>query len=606
MKISYTINKKFGISVLAMMLITVMMLGAALPAYAQGQPQYGGTLRVLYVQDPTTLNGLIKYWTFTRYINMLVLNKLLKYDKDFKVVGDLAESWSHSDDSKVWTFKLRNNVYWHDGVKFTSADVKFHYDQIMIFKPYLYILLSGYGLKSIETPDDYTVVFRFDKFASELAFGLAGNGAGDGILPKHIFEVGNMTTNPHNWMMIGTGPYKVDEYQRDKDIILSANDKYFGGKPYIDKIIFTFQRDSSAALLALEAGDVDMVHERPGVPLPEVERVNKIPGLTAGGYPFHVTWRLTVNWRDAAAAKYPWIGDIRVRQAISMAIDRDTIVQKVLGGFSMPSYGPVSPLSKAYYCDECLTKNAFDLAKANALFDQAGYKRGSDGVRFRFPLIGYQSAMDSGIFQSIQQQLRQVGIEVEMKPIEDTVFFSTYEIGPGAKDGLADYPLALNTMIGGPEPDNMNWLVTTPPAGENSGFYPGRNGTVSQLWEKIKATNDKTIRKQAIDEIQRIVTEDVGFIFLWHESNVFAWNSRLQNVLESMRPVGYQSPTGLSTVWWAPEATATTSAATSSAATTTPTGPAAGPDMPTIVAAIAVIAVVVIGAAVAMRRKKKT
>jgi peptide/nickel transport system substrate-binding protein len=266
----------------------------------------------------------------------------------------------------------------------------------------------------------------------------------------------------------------------------------------------------------------------------------------------------------------------------------------------MPSYGPVSPLSKNYYCDSCLTKNSFDLAKANALLDDAGYKKGSDGVRFRFPLIGYQSAMDKGIFQAVQQQLRQVGIEIEMKPIDDTVFFSTYEVGPGAKDGLADYPLALNTMIGGPEPDNMNWFAIPPPVGENSGFYPGRNGTVTQLWNTLSSTNDVTIRKQSIDEIQRIITQDVGFIFLWHESYVFAWNSKLQNVLESMKPVGYQSPTGLSTIWWG---TAATSSAT--AAATTTGAASAGPDM-TTVAAIAVLAIVVIGAAIAIQRRKKT
>ena len=598
MKLS-NLTRRVGISILGTTLILLMSIGMITPAYSQMQPQSGGTLRVLYIQDPTTLNGLIKYWTFTRYINMLVLNKLLKYDKDYNIIGDLADSWTHSDDSKVWTFKLKNNVLWQDGVKFTSADVKWYYQQIMIYKPYTYILLAGSDLKSIDTPDDYTVVFTFNQFASVLTFGLAGNGAGDGIIPKHIFDGTNMTTNPHNWMMIGTGPYTVQEYQRDKDIILTANSNYFGGKPYLDKIIFTFQRAAAAALLALEAGDVDMVHERPGMPAPELNRVNAIPGLTAGGYPYNVVWRLTVNWRDQAAAKYPWIRDIRVRQAISMSIDRDTIVQKVLA-YSMPSYGPVSPLSKNYYCDSCLTKNSFDLAKANALLDDAGYKKGSDGVRFRFPLIGYQSAMDKGIFQAVQQQLRQVGIEIEMKPIDDTVFFSTYEVGPGAKDGLADYPLALNTMIGGPEPDNMNWFAIPPPVGENSGFYPGRNGTVTQLWNTLSSTNDVTIRKQSIDEIQRIITQDVGFIFLWHESYVFAWNSKLQNVLESMKPVGYQSPTGLSTIWWG---TAATSSAT--AAATTTGAASAGPDM-TTVAAIAVLAIVVIGAAIAIQRRKKT
>ncbi|HKM78935.1 MAG TPA: hypothetical protein VJZ03_07640, partial [Candidatus Bathyarchaeia archaeon] len=142
-------------------------------------------------------------------------------------------------------------------------------------------------------------------------------------------------------------------------------------------------------------------------------------------------------------------------------------------------------------------------------------------------------------------------------------------------------------------------FVIPPPVGENSGFYPGRNGTVSQLWNKIITTSDVTIRKQSIDQIQQIITQDVGFIFLWHESYVFAWNSKLQNVIESMKPVGYQSPTGLSTIWWG-------TAATSSGTVATTTGAAsAGPDL-TTVAAIAVLAIVVIGAAVAIQRRKKT
>jgi peptide/nickel transport system substrate-binding protein len=138
MKLS-NLTRRVGISILGTTLILLMSIGMITPAYSQMQPQSGGTLRVLYIQDPTTLNGLIKYWTFTRYINMLVLNKLLKYDKDYNIIGDLADSWTHSDDSKVWTFKLKNNVLWQDGVKFTSADVKWYYQQIMIYKPYTYI-----------------------------------------------------------------------------------------------------------------------------------------------------------------------------------------------------------------------------------------------------------------------------------------------------------------------------------------------------------------------------------------------------------------------------------------------------------------------------------
>jgi len=563
---------------------------------------------MIYARDPVTLNGILNQWSTTVYISNMVLGTLVTYDKDYNIIPGLAKSWTLSPDGKVWTFNLRDNVLWHDGKKFTSADVKWHYETMYSKSTFAGVYMKEYGFQKIETPDDYTVIFRFSKLASIEPFGVASTGADQRIIPKHIFENTDMEKNPANWKMIGTGPYIVQEYERDKHIILVANEKYHLGRPYLDKIIITFNRDPSAATIALESGQVDLIHENPGIPLQEVPRISKVAGLKAVTYSYTTTWRITWNFRPEALAKYPWLKDIRVRQAFSHAIDRQKIIDNVLAGGVTTIYGPLSSLVKTYYSDESVVKYTYDPAKAEALLDAAGYKKDATGVRFKFPFIGYQTAATFGIFQAIQQELKKVGIEAEIIPIDNNTFFSTYEIGPGAARGLQDYPMALNTMGGGPTPESIfTWIVPNPPDGENMGWYDGRNGRVAQLFNETFNTNDMTKRKQAMAEMQRIVSEDLPYIFLWHHWKVLAWKAEFENVVESFRPVGWYSPMHISGIWWTkgtPPVTATTTAVSPTVRTTTTPPPPAGPDTTTIVMAVVVIGVLLAGGYAWMKRQK--
>lgn len=594
-------EKQAGLVLYVALMTTLLLMGTCLPILAQAdKPRSGGTLRVLYLADPTTLNGILNIWTRTGYINQLVLSKLLRYDENYKIIPYLAKSYEVSADGRVFTYHLRDDVYWHDGVKFTSADVKFHYMKAMNYSTYVTSSFKNADLRSIDTPDDYTVVFRFGKFYPSVPGVGAMNPVTQFILPKHIFEKGDFEKNPANLMLIGTGPFKVQEYNKDKNIILVANDKYFLGRPYLDKIIITFQRDPTAALVALEAGSVDLVWPSPGIPLPEIGRVNTIPGLKAAGYATCVTWRLTFNFRDEAWQKNPWLKDVKVREAIARSIDKKGIIKAILGGITIPNEGPISELIKDYYDDASVVKYEYDLTKAETLLDEAGYKRGSDGIRFKATMIGYQSAAEMGFFQAVQQSLKKVGIDVEMRPVDDTAFYATYEFGPNAPRGMQDFPFALGTMIGGPEPF-FNWYSIPPPVGEDFGFYSTFQPEAKPLWDKIGAEPNMAARKQLVNQMQRMITQDIGYVFLWSVPAAYAYRTEFANVDEDMQPFANHALRPMTTIWWTKAPVATT---TTAPATTTAQPPASAFDMTTIGAVVLIV--VIAGAAFYMSKRKKT
>jgi len=584
------------------MILVTIVLGQVAPAAAQAKPNYGGTLRMLYQQDPQTLNSVLKYWTVTGQIQMLLTGKLLKFDEGYNIVPELAKSYTVSPDGKVWTFKLRDDVYWHDGEKFTSADVKWHYENMMKYTTYKSVRLQRWNFTAVEAPDDYTVVFRFLKLARVEVFGPSGGSQDERILPMHIYKGTDFEKNPANTeKYIGNGPFKLKEYVKDKHIILVANEKYFEGRPYLDQVIITYQRDPAAALVALEAGQVDLIHPAPGVPLAEVERVNKVAGLKAGGYSYHVTWRLAFNFRDECAVKYPWVRDVKVRRAIAYAIDRQTIINKVLGGIPLIAEGPISQLIKPYYDDASVMKYEYSIAKAESLLDEAGYKKGPDGIRFKCPLIGYASAAADGLMEPIRAELRKVGIDVELRPIEDTAFFATYEHGPGAARGMQDYPFAMGTMVGGPWPW-ATWWAQPPPPGEDFGFYSTYRPRQTEIFNLMDAEPSEARLKELSKEQQRLCTEDCAYVFLWHAFQTVAWKDEFADVVENFKPAAYLAPRFLRAVWWKKASPPTPTTTVKPTTTVAPPQPA-GPDTTTI-AAVLVVAVVLVGAYIFSKRRK--
>ncbi|HMK82231.1 MAG TPA: ABC transporter substrate-binding protein, partial [Candidatus Bathyarchaeia archaeon] len=385
-------------------------------AFAQSNTNnlYGGALKIANLRYPITFNSVLNFWSTTAYYNADMFNRLLTYDANYNLKGDLAQTWDHSPDGKTWTFHLYKNVKWHDGVPFTSADVKWHYTMLTNQTSIMRSFLNAAKLLSIDTPDDYTVIFHFQNVANPT--NTFAQSQGDAfILPKHIFEgpgpynydLKAFQNNPANLKPIGTGPFKFVEYVKDDHVTMDANPNYFLGRPYLDRITWLIIPQVQTAELAYQNGQVDNIHETLGLPFADISAWQKKTDTTVDSFQYHTTWRITFNFRPNAIAKFPYINDVRVRQAMWYAIDRQSIINTVLYGITGVADTAISNVIQPFYNPDTV-KYPYNPDKANQLLDDAGYKKGSDGWRFHVPMVSYQTG---GPFaEVIKQYLAKVGI----------------------------------------------------------------------------------------------------------------------------------------------------------------------------------------------------
>ena len=594
-------NKKIT-KLLAIVFIVTILSPLSFCVSAQASKPYGGVLRIAYIRDPISFNGVLNFWSTTAYFNINLFDPLLTYDKDYNLIGVLADKWEQSPDGKTWTFHLHPGVKWQDGVPFTSADVKYHFMNILLNNTsFMRGFLDSAVLLGVDTPDDNTAIFHFKNPAR--ADNIFANAHADCvILPKHIYEGKDFKTNPANLKPIGTGPFKLVEYVKDDHITMDANPDYFKGRPYLDRLIWYIIPKQQTAELAFQNGQLDEIHETVGLPFADISSWQKMSDITVDTFQYYTTWRMAFNFRPKAVAKFPWVADVRVRQAMWHAIDRESIIKTVLYGITGVSDTAISNTIVPFYNPNTV-KYPYDPTKAEQLLDAAGYKRGPDGWRFHAPLVSYQTGQPFA--EVIKQMLAKVGIDIDLKLVENTTFFSLYESSP---EGFGDdIPMGIQTMGTGPDPSTIyNWIYSRPVGNQNSGFYS--NAEVDRLLDEAKNSVDQNVIKTDFFKVQDIMATDVGFIFLWNNWKTEVYRNTFGGFRESERPIGWYGSFRL--VYWTlgkPLATTTavSTSATTAAQPTAAQPPAGGFDMTTI-AAIAVLIVVVAGAALYMSRRKKT
>jgi peptide/nickel transport system substrate-binding protein len=574
----------------------VFVLLSSLPSSVAAQtegPRYGGTLRVAYVGDPKSWFTFTDFWSISYVIQIQSFNRLITQDKDWNVIGDLARSWDISDGNRVFTFHLYDNVTFHDGTRFTAHNVEFLYNMLFEMRPEV----NGTGeWRDVKALDDYTVRLRFHKPRHIETIETATSAWSCLELPMHIYKGTDYRKNPANWKPIGTGPFKVVEYKEGSYIRMEAFDKYFKGRPYLDKLEFLIISDQTTALMALEKGEIDCIDNKVGVSPSEVAGVQANPKLGVGVERWPGMFRVTFNFREEARQKNPWLSDVRVRRALWHAIDRQTIIDKVLFGITGVEDTVMSKENKYYHNDKTM-KYPFDKTKAESLMDEAGYRRGPDGVRFRPQMVLYKSVMSIG--EVIRQMWKDVGVELELVPTEDTAFFSMYEAG---REGLKDFPFGIN-KFGGPFPSGIEYWSSgkrPPPVGGNCGFW--NNTEYTQLIENGLVEFDPNKRKQIYYRAQEIAAEEVPYIFLWTDSRLSASSKEFTN-FESLRPATTRSR--YDRIWWTKGTLPTPVTTTTRPPTTTTTQAAA--ETPTTTYALAGLAlvVVIIGGYMLARKRRR-
>ena len=480
----------------------------SLTAGSLSAQEAGGTLNLIVQPEPPTINVGVNRLGPTTYVGNKIYEGLLTYSADLQPLPKLAESWSISDDGLVYTFKLRRDVKWHDGQPFTAKDVVFSFEK---FLPELHARsrLNLAEVKEIATPDDHTVVFTLKQPFP--AFIYVHNTP---VLPAHLYEgVTDYRNAEANKQFIGTGPFKFGEWNKGSFIHLVKNPDYWGsGKPYLDDIYFHVIPDANSRAIAFETGQVDVL--RAGdVENFDVRRLAELEGveLTEAGWEvLQPIGYIHLNNRHKP------LDDVRVRQAIALAIDRQFIIDTIFAGFGREINGPLSSLSQ--FKDASVeTKYAFDPAKANAILDEVGLKPGADGFRFEVQLVPLPyGELWQRQAEYTREALAAIGIKVNLVATDVPGWFKRLT--------TFDYDLGQNFVYTTPDPAiGISYAYTTV-TGDNAGTTGGNvhgysNAEVDKLLAEAGHENDTAKRKQLYSQVQKILSAEVPII--WTHDIVF-------------------------------------------------------------------------------------
>lgn len=516
------------------------VLAAALttsgPAFAQPKIKQGGTLVVAINDNPPNLMSGISTDIATGAVTGQIYDTLVSLTTDLKLEPSLATSWARSDDGLSYTFRLRPGVTWHDGKPFTSADVKYSFEQVS--GKYNSMAMSAFqGIAGIDTPDDLTVIIRMK--GPDPAFFPWGLAQPSGqIFAKHIYEGTDPTNNPNNYAPIGTGPFRFKEWVRGSHITVERNPDYFDKEHvYLDRVVFQVMPEASARQLALERGDVDHL---PYVALPAaaVEPLANFPETEIVDLPRPPQGEIIMffNLRNEPLSKK------EVRHAIAYGIDRDLLVALALNGRGKVATGPISSANTFY--DGDVRKFPRDVAQANKLLDAAGFPAAGGGMRFSLRLL-YQGAGEGGSLQAaaeiMREQLREIGIDLKLQPSDA----ASYQDNAFIK---WNYDMAMGSFQTGPDPKigvarmYLSEFIVPRNASNLMGYS---NPKVDELFKQAAFEVNEEKRTALYHEAQKLMVEDLPALWLWEKTYPVANRKGLVGL-----PPGAQHTEGYVGVGW--------------------------------------------------------
>ncbi len=484
------------------------------------------------IGDATYLNPLLASDSASGDINGHLFNGLVKYDKDIKLTGDLAERWTISADGLVITFFLRTNVLWHDGTPFTAEDVKFTYEKLIdpgVKTPYG----SDYLLvKNLTVIDPYTlrVTYR-EPFAPAL------ESWGMGIIPKHIFAKGDFNSNPANRAPIGTGPYRFKEWKTDEKIVLEANPRYFEGAPYIKRYVYRIIPDQAVQFLELRQQTVDEM------------------GLTPDQWGAYPEFFLRYQKFRYPAFMYSYLGfnltnplfkEKKFRQAIAHGVNKKEIIDSVLLGMGTSATGPFPPKSWAY--NPAVKDYEHDPRKARALLAELGWQTGKDGLLYKdgkpleFTIITNQgNKLRSLAAEIIQSQLRQVGMKVNIRIIEWSSFVHQFIDKRDFEAVILGWNLSR-------DPDQYSIWHSSQKGEGKYNFVSYANPEVDRLLEKGRRTFDQTERQLIYQRVHEIIADDLPYLFLYNPESLPVIHKRFHGPEVAPLGLGWNFYK-----WWVPQ-----------------------------------------------------
>lgn len=465
------------------------------------------TLVFLLESSPVSLDPRVGTDAFSERLHQLLFNSLVRRDIHAELRPDLATDWE-TPDPLTYVFHLRPLVLFHNGQPLTSRDVRYTFESILDGRVNTVKRRQYQVISQIQTPDEHTIVFKLKEPNANFLWLLS---LGEiGIVPRTAGP--EFASHP-----IGSGPFRFESMREDENVILTPNPRYYDGPPRVGRVLFKIVPEAIVRALEMRSGSADIALNEltPDI----VHALNSDKKLVVIEQPGTTYKYLAFNLQD------PLLRNLKVRQAIAYAIDVPALIHYLWRGEGDPTTGILPPNVWAY--EPNVKQYSRDLSKARALLDEAGYPDpDGEGPLPRFTLTYKTSTEELSRSEAavIQQQLREVGIKVEIRSFEFATFYSDIVRG--------NFQMYSLRWIG----DNLNpdifdavfgsWNV--PPDGKNRGHY--NNPHVDQLIQWARIEPDRAVRRRYYSQIQSIVAEDLPYLSLWNIHNVCVSNRRVKNI----------------------------------------------------------------------------
>jgi peptide/nickel transport system substrate-binding protein len=518
--------------VLKIVLLSLAWIGIVLtPAAAQ---QRGGTLVMIVQPEPPTLASYTSTAGPVGQVATKVFDGLLEYDFNLKPQPSLAQSWEMAPDGKTITFHLRRDVKFHDGKPFTSEDVKFSIMDVLK-KHHPRGQSTFREVSDVQTPDPYTAVFTLNKPAPYIMMALSSYESP--MLPKHVYGTGDILAHPNANKPVGTGPFKFVEWRRGQLMRFDRNPDYWKqGRPYLDRIVARFISDSATRTAAIESGEAHIAGFG-AIPYSDVKALEAKPNLAATTRGYEM--QSPIVSLDFNTRKPPF-DNVKVRQAVAYALNRQFVIDNIWFGFGKPSTGPISSnfAVSGIYTPDVRNYNVPNGKEiANKLLDEAGFPRKADGTRFEIvhDLTPYGEEWQR-FGEFVQQELAKVGIKMTLR---------YQDVPTWLKRVYTDYDFQMTS----------NWIQTLadPVIGVHRLYHSNqiRPGTVfvngsgwsspetDKLMDQATVELDAAKRNELYHEFQKKVVEASPLVFVHELKFVTVYNKKFADLIVS--PLGIYS-----------------------------------------------------------------
>ena len=512
-------------------------LGTTEPAKNKGGQLVEGTFA-----DAKTCCSILSTDTSSNRVIDLMFNSVMTVDpSDVSPKGKLAEKFDISSDGITYTFNLRSGVKWHDGQPFSAQDVKFTYDLAMNPKtgsPRTSELTER--VDSIEAPDDSTIVVKLK--APNAAFMVSN--AVYNIIPQHVLKdvdpaalAQDEFSTGKKGRTIGTGPFQFEEWVKDDHMTLVKYDGYWQGSPNLDKYIYKVVPDQNVLVQQLKTGEIDVgtIQES------SVDEMSKRDDLKVVQFD---TFSFTFYSYQLDETKTKVFQDAVVRQALFYALDRKAMIDAIRFGIGTVAVGTMPVLSWAYNPDGITNKYEYSEDKANQVLDQAGWTKGSDGIRAKDgQKLSFTMYTNSGndvrqqYLTVMQQQWKKIGVDMTPKTEEWNAFLDRIT-------GTKDFDVFLVGFSWDTDPDQTTmWATDSYTGGFNMNKYS--NPKVDDLLKQGLATTDQAKRKDIYTQMQNILLDDMPSAITDFPKGIYGVNNRTHNYFPNAVDIPFNAH-----LWW--------------------------------------------------------